>query len=388
MDLTCVLVNNRMTKKSSFLRQLNLYGFNRLSGQGPDQGSYYHEKFLRNLKFLCRRMKRNKVNGNRIRAAGNPDEEPVLANYPRCPPFDPATAQQHLATAAVLQLMASRTAHAAPSPASHLSTLMGLVPGANATSHLAMTPHVTSPAPNTADVTTSILARQSVVKGSTTQESQKPLLESSANSSSIGKSDRSSPALSAENKSTGSLATLAYSTTSFSNRNAVSFPLKLQRILDKLESEGHQDSIMSWLAHGRAFMVHDPQRLVSEVMPLYFNQTKYSSFQRQLHMYNFQRITTGRDKGAYYHPKFMRGHPSLCQSMERTRVNGKGTRQPGNPDAEPNLYQLPPLPNISKVQPSSLSEQEQSLQPPQSKTKDLSAPSVSSSSATAESDNE
>lgn len=32
------------TKKSSFLRQLNLYGFNRLSRVGPDQGSYYHEK--------------------------------------------------------------------------------------------------------------------------------------------------------------------------------------------------------------------------------------------------------------------------------------------------------------------------------------------------------
>lgn len=74
-----------MTKKSSFLRQLNLYGFNRLCG-GPDQGSYYHEKFLRGLKFLCKRMNRQKVNGNRIRSAGNPDEEPVLSSYPTCPP--------------------------------------------------------------------------------------------------------------------------------------------------------------------------------------------------------------------------------------------------------------------------------------------------------------
>mmetsp|Transcript_42900 Transcript_42900/g.103787 ORF Transcript_42900/g.103787 Transcript_42900/m.103787 type:complete len:695 (+) Transcript_42900:239-2323(+) len=74
-----------MTKKSSFLRQLNLYGFNRFSA-GPDQGSYYHEKFLRGMKFLCRRMTRQKVNGNRIRSAGNPDEEPVLMGYPQCPP--------------------------------------------------------------------------------------------------------------------------------------------------------------------------------------------------------------------------------------------------------------------------------------------------------------
>jgi hypothetical protein len=74
-----------MTKKSSFLRQLNLYSFNRFSA-GPDQGSYYHEKFLRGMKFLCRRMSRQKVNGNRIRSAGNPDEEPKMALYPVCPP--------------------------------------------------------------------------------------------------------------------------------------------------------------------------------------------------------------------------------------------------------------------------------------------------------------
>ncbi|KAG7340541.1 HSF-type DNA-binding protein [Nitzschia inconspicua] len=74
-----------MTKKSSFLRQLNLYSFNRFSA-GPDQGSYYHEKFLRGMKFLCRRMSRQKVNGNRIRSAGNPDEEPNLALFPVCPP--------------------------------------------------------------------------------------------------------------------------------------------------------------------------------------------------------------------------------------------------------------------------------------------------------------
>jgi HSF-type DNA-binding len=74
-----------MTKKSSFLRQLNLYSFNRFSA-GPDQGSYYHEKFLRGMKFLCRRMSRQKVNGNRIRSAGNPDEEPNLVLFPVCPP--------------------------------------------------------------------------------------------------------------------------------------------------------------------------------------------------------------------------------------------------------------------------------------------------------------
>lgn len=73
-----------MTKKSSFLRQLNLYSFNRFSAGTTDKGSYYHEKFLRSKKFLSRRMTRQKVNGNRIRSAGNPDEEPDLSMYPIC----------------------------------------------------------------------------------------------------------------------------------------------------------------------------------------------------------------------------------------------------------------------------------------------------------------
>jgi hypothetical protein len=73
-----------MTKKSSFLRQLNLYSFNRFSGTSPNKGSYYHEKFLRGKKFLTRRMTRQKVNGNRIRSAGNPEKEPDLSSYSVC----------------------------------------------------------------------------------------------------------------------------------------------------------------------------------------------------------------------------------------------------------------------------------------------------------------
>ena len=66
-------------------------------------------------------------------------------------------------------------------------------------------------------------------------------------------------------------------------------------------------------------------------------------------MYSFQRITAGRDKGAYFHEHFLRGKPQLCRQMERTRVNGKGCRKPGNPNAEPDFYQLPPLRPASDV---------------------------------------
>lgn len=108
-----------MTKKSSFLRQLNLYSFNRFSA-GPDQGSYYHEKFLRGMKFLCRRMSRQKVNGNRIRSAGNPDDEPSLALFPVCPP--PGMMAMELVTAP----SSRTTATHAPDHAPILSALAGI----------------------------------------------------------------------------------------------------------------------------------------------------------------------------------------------------------------------------------------------------------------------
>jgi HSF-type DNA-binding len=83
--------------------------------------------------------------------------------------------------------------------------------------------------------------------------------------------------------------------------------------------------------------------------PVYFNLTKYSSFQRQCHMYHFQRITCGPDKGAYHHPSFLRGRPDLAMLIQRTRVNGKGVRRPGNPDKEPDFYSLPFRPPVTPL---------------------------------------
>jgi hypothetical protein len=264
-----------MTKKSSFLRQLNLYGFNRFSA-GLDQGSYYHEKFLRGMKFLCRRMTRQKVNGNRIRSAGNPDEEPTLVGYPVCPP-----------------------------PAISTSN-----------------PVISSMPPNKRFA---YVAREEDAYSESYGVAVEQHTEEEADTEDASHSSPPHP------RNNGGI--------------VVSFPLKLQRMLDKLEADQNMD-IISWLSHGRAFIVHDSDTFVEKLMPVYFNQTKYSSFQRQLHMYNFQRITAGRDKGAYHNPNFQRGRPQMCSKMYRTRVNGKGCRKPGNPSSEPNLYFMEALPPI------------------------------------------
>jgi hypothetical protein len=137
--------------------------------------------------------------------------------------------------------------------------------------------------------------------------------------------------------------------TSSIRSSQIGFPLKLQRILDKLEAERLFTDLVSWQPHGRAFKVKDSPRFVHEVMPLFFTMSKFSSFQRQLHMYSFTRITSsGSDKGAYWHPLFMRGAPELARKMHRTRIRGTGTRKPGNPSLEPDFSTMRPIPRIPR----------------------------------------
>lgn len=101
--------------------------------------------------------------------------------------------------------------------------------------------------------------------------------------------------------------------------NALLFPWKLHDMLRTCKTEG-KESIVSWLPSGTAFKVHNVPVFVNNILPLFFKQTKYKSFQRQLNLWNFERIQNGNDKGAYYHPQFLREDPSLCRHLTRQRA--------------------------------------------------------------------
>jgi hypothetical protein len=73
----------KMKRVASFQRQFNLYGFEKLSRDGPDNGAYYHEAFLRHCPGLClRRITRKRVKGTGYKAASNPEVEPDLYAFP------------------------------------------------------------------------------------------------------------------------------------------------------------------------------------------------------------------------------------------------------------------------------------------------------------------
>lgn len=130
------------------------------------------------------------------------------------------------------------------------------------------------------------------------------------------------------------------------NRGGIStpFPFILFDMLQRMEQDGLGD-VVSWQPHGRCFLVKQKERFVDEVMPLYFRQTQFSSFQRQLSLYGFLRLTRkGPDTGGYYHELFLRGRRHLCARMQRTRVKGYWVRQASSPETEPDFYKdFPPV---------------------------------------------
>mmetsp|Transcript_27655 Transcript_27655/g.45738 ORF Transcript_27655/g.45738 Transcript_27655/m.45738 type:complete len:292 (-) Transcript_27655:111-986(-) len=103
------------------------------------------------------------------------------------------------------------------------------------------------------------------------------------------------------------------------NGNNVLFPWKLHEMLRTCVSEG-KENIVSWLPDGDAFKVHNVPEFVGNILPSFFKQTKYKSFQRQLNLWGFERLTSGPDKGAYYHKQFLRDDPSLCRHLTRQRA--------------------------------------------------------------------
>jgi hypothetical protein len=127
------------------------------------------------------------------------------------------------------------------------------------------------------------------------------------------------------------------------------FPAVLHGMMEQASGKGYSD-IISWQPHGRAFLIRDPKAFVVKVLPKYFKHSKLSSFQRQLSLYGFVRLThDGTDRGAYYHECFLRGRPFLCSKINRTRVKGTWVRTSSSPESEPDFYTMESVIDLDEI---------------------------------------
>lgn len=103
-----------------------------------------------------------------------------------------------------------------------------------------------------------------------------------------------------------------------------SFPHKLYRMLYEADKDG-LGHIVSFLPSGRGFTIHRPKDFVSEVMPRFFTTRRIASFQRQLNLYGFRRISEGREKGGYFHKDFMKGQRNRISRIKRKSTTARPT---------------------------------------------------------------
>mmetsp|Transcript_11685 Transcript_11685/g.21556 ORF Transcript_11685/g.21556 Transcript_11685/m.21556 type:complete len:488 (+) Transcript_11685:208-1671(+) len=128
-------------------------------------------------------------------------------------------------------------------------------------------------------------------------------------SASAGARNASDPTTSNNNSSS--------SNSNNSDNNELLFPRKLHGMLHDAKALGFED-IVSWGKDShQAFKVHKKRDFERFILPKYFKMTKYKSFTRQLHNYEFVWVRNGNDKGGYRHAAFDRNHQESCDQINR-----------------------------------------------------------------------
>jgi hypothetical protein len=130
--------------------------------------------------------------------------------------------------------------------------------------------------------------------------------------------------------------------TNVSSSSKEIFPQRLMQVL----ADTSLGDVISWLPHGRSFVIIRPDVFSERVLPKYFpsndtrSSSKYPSFTRKLNRWGFRQATRGPDTGAFHHPLFRRDQPHLCldmvcqKSRKRSSSSNKGDKNRSLPQKD------------------------------------------------------
>jgi hypothetical protein len=93
------------------------------------------------------------------------------------------------------------------------------------------------------------------------------------------------------------------------------------------------DEGVHWTDDGKAFRIPNPTTFADQQLPLWFRDIQFSSFVRQLNMYDFHKIPSsleGDISVTFQHELFQKGEPDMLGQIERkrppTRITPPGSR--------------------------------------------------------------
>ena len=95
------------------------------------------------------------------------------------------------------------------------------------------------------------------------------------------------------------------------------FLLQLYQILE----EDKYKNIIHWGDNGKYFVIENVHDFTEKILPKYYNHNNYSSFVRQLNMYDFHKKKTNSDGHTFQHNKFIKGQKDLMKTILRKRKN-------------------------------------------------------------------
>ncbi|CAD8051165.1 unnamed protein product [Paramecium sonneborni] len=94
-----------------------------------------------------------------------------------------------------------------------------------------------------------------------------------------------------------------------------SIPIFILKTYQMLEDQNNTN-IISWTTQGTAFIVYNQILLEKEVLQNFFKHSNYSSFVRQLNLYNFKKVKSNEGQ-IFKHKCFRKGMKSMLQFIKR-----------------------------------------------------------------------
>ena len=93
------------------------------------------------------------------------------------------------------------------------------------------------------------------------------------------------------------------------------FLLKLYQIL---ENESYKN-IIHWTEDGKYFIISNLHDFTEQILPHYYKHNNYSSFIRQLNMYDFHKKKSGQNEHVFHHENFIRNRKDLLKLIKRKK---------------------------------------------------------------------